>query len=280
MIEINKLDFTYKRNSNLFKELDLKIEYGKIHGLLGKNGAGKTTLLKLIAGLQYPKKGNISIDNISSVGRSPEYLSKYFFVAEEFNLPSIKIDTYTNIYAPFYKAFDYKAFGNYLSEFNIPKENKLNKMSYGQKKKFLLSFGLATNSKILFMDEPTNGLDIPSKSIFRKLIAQNITEDRAFIISTHQIKDIEGMIDTVIILENGKVMFNQEMTNISKKLVFKTIEGDTEADEEILYSEESIMNKKAILKNANKEDSLIDIELLFNAIISEDEQLTQHFNTK
>ena len=279
MIKINKLDFTYKRNSNLFKELDLEIEYGKIHGLLGKNGAGKTTLLKLIAGLQYPKKGDISIDNLGSVGRKPEYLSKYFFVAEEFNLPSININTYTSIYAPFYKAFDHKAFDNYLNEFNIPKENKLSRMSYGQKKKFLLSFGLATNSKILFMDEPTNGLDIPSKSIFRKLIAQNISEDRAFIISTHQIKDIEGMIDTVIILENGKVMFNQEIADISGKLIFKTIENKEEYGDELIYCEESIINKKAILKNTKQEDSLIDIELLFNAIIAEDEKLTQHFKT-
>ena len=279
MIEIKELDFSYKRQQLLFNKLDLSIEYGQIHGLLGKNGAGKTTLLKLIAGLQYPKGGSIEIDKISSKNRKPEYLSKYFFVAEEFNLPSIKINSYLNIYAPFYKDFDLEAFNNYLKEFNIPKNNKLNKMSYGQKKKFLLSFGLATNSKILFMDEPTNGLDIPSKSIFRKLIAQNISEERAFIISTHQIKDIEGMIDTVIILENGKVMFNQNMENISKQLVFKTLESD-QTNDRILYSEDNIINKKAILNNLGTDDSPIDIELLFNAVISDKQKITNLFKTK
>jgi len=277
MIEIKNLSFAYKKNFKLFDTLNLSIEKGKIHGLLGKNGAGKTTLLKLIAGLQYPLEGNITIESLSSKGRSPQYLSNYFYVAEEFNLPSIKINTYLNIYAPFYKAFDKNAFSNYLEEFNIPINNQLNKMSYGQKKKFLLAFGLATNSKILFMDEPTNGLDIPSKSTFRKLIARNITEDRAFIISTHQIKDIEGMIDTVIVLENGKVMFKQDMTEISDQLIFKTINSE-DIPSNILYSEDNIMNKKAILPNINKEDSPIDVELLFNAIISENQNLTQHFN--
>ena len=278
MITIKNLSFAYKR-SNLFNQLDLEIEYGKIHGLLGKNGAGKTTLIKLIAGLQYPKEGSISIDKDSSIGRNPNYLSKYFFVTEEFSLPSVNIKTYINIYAPFYKNFDKNALNNYLDEFKIPKENKLNKMSYGQKKKFLLSFGLATNSKILFMDEPTNGLDIPSKSIFRKLIAQNITEDRAFIISTHQIKDIEGLIDTVVILEDGKIMFNQEMMEINKKIVFKTLDIESKI-EHVLYSEENIMNKKVIAKNKNNDDSPIDIELLFNAVISENQNITQQFQTK
>ncbi len=277
MIQINELTFAYKKHQDLFKELDLMLDYGKIHGLLGKNGAGKTTLLKLIAGLQYPQEGKISIDNISSVGRKPEYLSKYFFVAEEFNLPSIKIGTYVNIYAPFYKKFDHEAFGRYLDEFKIPKDNQLNKMSYGQKKKFLLSFGLATNSKILFMDEPTNGLDIPSKSIFRKLIAENITDDRTFIISTHQIRDIEGMIDTVVILEDGKVMFNYEMQQISEHLTFKTLDSNSE-DANVLFEQDNVINKKVIAVNLSKEESLIDVELLFNAVISDNQKITKQFN--
>ena len=277
MIEIKDLTFSYKRNSILFKSLNLSVGAGQIHGLLGKNGAGKTTLLKLIAGLQYPQEGEITINGYLSKGRAPEYLSNYFYIAEEFNLPSVKIKSYLNIYAPFYKDFDKEAFFNYLDEFKIPKENKLSKMSYGQKKKFLLSFGLATNCKILFMDEPTNGLDIPSKSTFRKLIANNITEDRAFIISTHQIKDIEGMIDTVIIIEDGQIMFKQNVQDISEKLSFKTL-STSEVSDGILFSEDHVINKRVISVNNNKEDTLIDIELLFNAVVSDSQKLTQQFN--
>jgi len=276
MIEIKDLTFSYKRDQKLFNALRLSILPGGIYGLLGKNGAGKSTLLKLIAGLQYPKEGEISIKGISSLGRTPEYLKQYFYIAEEFNLPAIKIDSYLNIYAPFYKDFDKKAFQTYLDEFKIPRENRLNKMSYGQKKKFLLSFGLACNSEILFMDEPTNGLDIPSKSTFRKLIANNITDNRIFIISTHQIKDIEGMIDTVIILDEGQIMFNQNIERISRKLVFKTLSEQTNT-EDIIFSEDHIIHKRAILTNKTQEDSPIDIELLFNAVISDNQKLTQQF---
>lgn len=276
MIEIKNLTFAYKRKHELFNQLDLNIEYGKIHGLLGKNGAGKTTLLKLIAGLQYPQTGSIKIDQIASCGRIPEYLSQYFYVAEEFNLPSVSLKSYVNLYAPFYKNFDRVALQTYLEEFNIPTNQGLNKMSYGQKKKFLLSFGLASNSKILFMDEPTNGLDIPSKSTFRKLIASNINEERAFIISTHQIKDIESMIDTVIIIEDGKIMFNQDMESISKKLVFNTSNIDI-IQENTIFSQDLIMTKKIISKNIENEHSNIDVELLFNAVITDSSSINNQF---
>jgi ABC-2 type transport system ATP-binding protein len=277
MIQINQMQFSYKKDASLFEDLDVKMQAGKIHGLLGKNGAGKTTLLKLIAGLQYPQLGTISIDNENAKGRNPSYLSKYFFVAEEFEMPNILLSTYVDLYAPFYKDFDKKQLDIYLEEFAIPKENKLNKMSYGQKKKFLISFGLATNTKVLIMDEPTNGLDIPSKSIFRKMIAQQINEDRLFIISTHQIKDIEGMIDTVIVLENGKVLFNEEMLNISKQLVFKDAETAI-GNENILFSQDVLGGKRLICKNTEAEDSRIDVELLFNAIVSDNETIINVFN--
>lgn len=276
MIEISNLNFSYKKTRPLFDDLNLKVESGKIHGLLGKNGAGKTSLLKLMAGLQYPISGDIRISNEISFGRKTSYLEQYYYVAEEFNLPSICIDSYIKIYAPFYKNFDIDIFDNCMLEFKMPKRQKLNKMSYGQKKKFLLSFGIACNSKILFMDEPTNGLDIPSKSTFRQLIVEHISEDRAFIISTHQIKDIESMIDTVIILENGKVLFNEEMYHISKKLCFETRNAD-ELDKNVLFSQNQIMNHKVIALNKDDKDSIVDVELLFNAVIEQKPELLQEF---
>ena len=274
MIQINQMQFSYKKNAPLFENLDVTMQAGKIHGLLGKNGAGKTTLLKLIAGLQYPELGTIAIDGEDAKGRSPHYLSNYFFVAEEFEMPNILLSTYVNLYAPFYKDFDKEQLNSYLEAFDIPKENRLSKMSYGQKKKFLISFGLATNSKVLIMDEPTNGLDIPSKSIFRKMIAQQITDERLFIISTHQIKDIEGMIDTVIVLEDGKILFNEEMNTISNKLLFKDA---VDSPENVLFSQDVLGGKRLICENTDEEDSRIDVELLFNAIVSDNQMITDVF---
>ena len=206
MIQINNLEFSYKKNKILFDKLNLEMQAGKIYGLLGKNGAGKTTLLKQIAGLLYPGAGDILINNINSGKRAAEYLSNYYFIPEEFDIPSLTISQYLKIYSPFYPKFNKIQFWDYLKQFDFEEINKLNKLSYGQKKKFILSFGLATNTAILITDEPTNGLDIPSKSKFRKIIAGAVSEERLFIISTHQVRDIEGLIDSVVILENGKII--------------------------------------------------------------------------
>jgi len=279
MIEIKQVQFSYKKGSSLFEDLDLSMQAGKIHGLLGKNGAGKTTLLKLIAGLRYPQVGSISINKESAKGRHPNYLEKYFFVAEEFDMPNILVNTYVDLYAPFYKNFNREQLDSYLEAFSIPIENRLSKMSYGQKKKFLISFGLATNSKILIMDEPTNGLDIPSKSIFRKMIVDQISDERLFIISTHQIKDIEGMIDAVIVLEDGKALFNEEIETIANKLVFREA-SDCLEGQNILFEQDILGGKKLICENNDNEDSRIDIELLFNAIISDNQQVVSIFKDK
>jgi ABC-2 type transport system ATP-binding protein len=151
-------------------------------------------------------------------------------------------------------------------------------MSYGQKKKLLLSFGIATNTEVLLMDEPTNGLDIPSKSTFRKLIAKYMNENRIFIISTHQVKDIEGMIDNIVIINEGKIIFNQNIENISKKLAFKQVNNID--NEDILYSQKQGGGYNIISTN-NKEffESKIDTELLFNAVIENNTKIINLFKS-
>jgi len=121
----------------------------------------------------------------------------------------VTADVYVDLYAPFYKKFDQNAYTTAINEFALPTDKKLTTLSYGQKKKFLVVFALATNCKLLLLDEPTNGLDIPSKSQFRKLLASMLTENKTFIIATHQVRDLETLIDTVVILDNGKIIFNQ-----------------------------------------------------------------------
>ncbi len=267
MIRIENLSFGYKKNNTLFSDLQLDLEKGKVYGLLGKNGSGKTTLLKQTAGILFPDKGHITINGIESRKRGVESLESYYFLPEEFNMPSLSIKNYVKINAPFYKFFDLKKFNNYIAEFQLPLFNKLDKMSYGQKKKMLISFGLASETPILFADEPTNGLDIPSKSIFRRLMAQSINEERLFIISTHQIKDIEGIIDAVLILNEGRIIFNQSFDKVSEILSFKTVENID--DDNILFSQKQLNTYNVIAKNQDKENTHINLELLFNALISE-----------
>ncbi len=265
MIQFNKASFSYRKNHTLFSDFSLSIDKGGITGLLGKNGAGKTTLLKLIAGMLHPTGGDCIMSGFSSGQRHPEMLQKMFFIPEEFELPNIRISQYVALYAPFYPNFDPEWFKDQLSMFDLDSSAKLYSLSFGQRKKFMLIFGIATNTELLLLDEPTNGLDIPSKSLFRKMILSSMKEDRSFIISTHQVKDVANLIDTLVVLDEGQIVFQKSMMEIFKHLRFSV---ETDIPEEAIYYEKGIGGYTVIQENKTGLDSSIDLELLFNTIIS------------
>jgi ABC-2 type transport system ATP-binding protein len=273
MINISNLSFGYKKKQPLFQELNLELKSGSIYGLFGMNGAGKTTLLKHIAGLLFAKEGNCEIFGKDVRKRLPEILANIYVIPEEFVLPQVKISTFVDLHAPFYPRFDQGLLNRYLDEFEISNGKKLTAYSYGQKKKFLIAFGLATQTSVLLMDEPTNGLDIPSKSQFRRTLASATTEDQCIVISTHQVRDLASIIDHVIILDNGKIIFHHNITRISEKLAFVKVK-DEAAEKEVLYSEEVLGGKSAI-KTSSGHDTAIDLELLFNGVIKNQQVINQ-----
>lgn len=275
MIKINNLNFGYSKHQLLFKNLSMQLHAGHIYGLLGKNGAGKSTLLKNIAGLVYAESGELSVIDFNPAKREPSLLSQICFIPEEFYLPNIKIDSYVKANAAFYPEFDHTYFADLLAEFDIPVKQKLINMSYGQKKKFIIAFGLATQAKVIIMDEPTNGLDIPSKAQFRKIMASALTDDRCIIISTHQVRDLDNLIDTVIMLDENSVALKASIEEITNKLCFKRVK---EIDDTVIYAEPSMAGYHAVLPNYHQEDTKLDIELLFNAVLAEKNKLKPIFN--
>lgn len=272
MIEIKDLNFYYNENKPLFEKLDLKLQPGNIYGLLGKNGVGKTTLLKLIAGLLFPKKGTCKVFGKEAEARSPTMLSDIFFIAEDFHLPEISIAMYVKIYAPFYPKFDPALFKQNIEKFELTFAQNLAHISYGQKKKFLLAFGVATNARLLLLDEPTNGLDIPSKSQFRQLLASAITDDRIFVIATHQVRDMENLIDPIIIVDQGEIIFNSNLARVAQNFLFTTTSDEAEI-KSALYAEKTLNGYAVILPNVTAEESLINLEFLFNAVIFSPEKI-------
>lgn len=266
MINISNLNFAYKK-ANLFNKLSLEMKPGNIYGLLGKNGAGKTSLLKIISGLLFPVEGTVNAAGFIPQHRKPEFLQDIFFLPEEYYLPGQKAEEYRKTYAPFYPAFDKVKFNELLAEFKLPKDQKLNSFSYGQKKKFLISFGIACNSRIFLLDEPTNGLDIPSKTQFRKIIASAGTQDRIIIISTHQVRDMENLIDPIIIIDEGRVIFNESMENITDKLTVKKVNNEPEKHK-ALYFEQEIDGYRIVVENRDQDQTDIDFETLFNTVIT------------
>jgi ABC-2 type transport system ATP-binding protein len=276
MIELHHIHFRYTRKKKIFDGLNLTLAPGHIYGLLGKNGAGKSTLLKMMAGLLFPQKGEGLAFNHPMKDRAPSFLENMFLIPEEFDLPSVSLEKFTRYNSAFYPKFNKDQLGTYLREFEIPAESKLSSMSYGQKKKFLLAFGLASNTRLLIMDEPTNGLDIPSKSQFRKIIASAMTEEKIFVISTHQVRDLENLIEAVVILEQGQIIFNQNIQTISDKLFFDDDLRHASPDQ-VLYSGEA-GNNTGIRINTSGADSRVDLEILFNAVMINSHGINQYFN--
>lgn len=275
MILIHDLSFGYKKNKPIFENLNLALEAGSIYGLLGKNGAGKSTLLYNMMGLVFPDSGRIDILGYEPKSRKPSFLSEVFFVPDEFALPAITVQKYLQLYTPFYPNFSDNDFYRYLKEFEISELGKLNGMSHGEEKKMLIAFGLATNSRIILMDEPTNGLDIPAKSKFRKLVASYISDEKLVIISTHQVRDLDNLIDQVIILKDSEVILKSSIEEISRKLSFGVFDNKSS---DVLFGEETIGGKLGVMKNETDDESKVNIEHLFGAVMNEPKVIKEIFS--
>lgn len=269
MIQISNLNYGYFTTKKVLSNISLEIKEGHIYGLLGKNGVGKSTFLKLVCGILNPQmqtkgeKDIILVDGVSSYGRPAEMLKLIRFVGENEAVPELTIGEWAGIIAPFYEDFSFDILNKAMEAFEVPQGQKLTQMSHGQQKKSIISLALACNTKYLFMDEPTNGMDIPSKSTFRQIIAECMTEEKTIIISTHQVDDIEKILDAVIILDNTAVLLNDTIEEIGKQYAF----GKAEEGDEILYTEPSILGNISVIKNKTGIESPVDLKLLFTAIV-------------
>lgn len=267
MIEVNNISFRYPGTKhNVFSNFNMSLEANNIYGLLGKNGTGKSTLLYLISGLLRPANGEVKVDGRLATDRLPEMLKEMFIVPEEFNLPSVTLDTYVKINKPFYPNFSQEVLESCLKDFELPQTLKLNELSMGQKKKVYMSFALAAGTKYLFMDEPTNGLDIPSKTQFRRVIANNMSDERTLIISTHQVHDVETLLDHILILSESEMLLNSSVSNICEHFSFEYRQPQ-EMDDTVIYAEPTLQGNAVIAKRGeNDDETQMNLELLFNAV--------------
>lgn len=267
MIQVKNLNFQYTSKTKILKDINLTFLPANIYGLLGKNGVGKSTIIKNIAGMLFPSSGTCSVFNQTPKHRKISFLKDIFFVPEAYYLPNIAIKNLISIYSEFYPKFDTKQFFTYLKEFQIDIHRKTNDLSLGQKKKILIGFALSANTKVLIMDEPTNGLDIPSKITFRNMINSSFNEERIVIISSHQVRDLDELINHIIIMDNGRILLSKKKDHIAKNLLFshsatKCVHSD------ILYQEKVSNGYASIQQNKTNQMNYVDIELLFNGILS------------
>ena len=262
MIKIENLGFSYGDNVVL-KNITMTLEEGRIYGLLGENGVGKTTLLTLLCGLKQPKAGEITIDGHTPYKREPSFLSDQYYLSDEVSAINMRAEEYAKSYGKFWDKFDMGKFLEIMEIFEHDASQKMNRMSFGQLKKTYISFALACNCRYIFMDEPTNGLDIPSKAQFRKAVTKYTSEDSTLLISTHQVRDLENIIDPIIILDRQDVLLNASIREIAEKLTF---DYSNERNPNALYSEMTPGGCVQVYPNTGSEESKVNIEALFNTV--------------
>lgn len=278
MIEINNITYSYgKGRDAVYNDFNLSFREGGIYGLLGKNGTGKTTLLYLISGLLRPQKGEILFQGINTAKRDVETLQQLFIIPEEFTMPDIPLKTYVTVNSVFYPRFSMKTLLKALQDFELDDNIHLKELSMGQKKKAFMSFALAANTPLLLMDEPSNGLDIPSKSQFRKVIASNMSDEKLILISTHQVRDVDTLLDHVTIIDGNDILLNNSVTDITTKLAFDEVNAG-EQPEGTLFSQPSYRGYSIVRPNNNDEETQLNLELLFNATLAKRNDIKRLFN--
>ena len=277
MLTIKNCSFSYSRKGEpTINDFSLQLKEGGVYGLLGSNGAGKSTLLQLITGLLTPSSGEITFDGVSTRLRRPSTLENMFIVPEEIGLPALKLDKFAELNGVFYPNFSKKDMYRHLDTFGLDRNVRLDKLSMGQKKKVALAFAMACNTKLLLMDEPTNGLDIPAKSAFRKFIIESMSDDRIFVISTHQVRDVSQILDHILIMDNRKVLLDRTVAEIQSRMKFMDT-VNPELIEKAMYAVKGLGGASVILPNNDDDDSELNLELLFDFAISNPEKLNSIF---
>jgi ABC-2 type transport system ATP-binding protein len=279
MINFKNFSFYYTRNKPIYTDLNLCLEPGTIYGLLGRNGAGKSTLLNNICGLSSPKNGSVTVYDKTPSERSPYFLNDIYIIPDEVYIPAIQLKKFIQIYAPFYPNFSLSDFEKYLDLLNVPESKNLKELSFGQQKKFIVAFALACNTSTLIMDEPTNGLDIPSKGLFRKLIASLNSKDKTLIISTHQVRDLDDLIHHILIVKNGQFVLNNTIREISKRIIFKFYQ-EKPAHKNVLEIETVPGGFLVMHENEQEPETKVNIEQLFNACITRPTDIERILNTQ
>lgn len=257
MIKLTNLTAGYAKRHPVVQQANTTLYAGRIYGLLGANGSGKTTLLKTLTGCIMPLDGKVNVMGENPADRTRTLLGKIVYMPDEITLPAMSVECFESTYSPCWSKFSHEKFLNFLNLFEVESKAKLNHLSLGNRKKFYLAFALACNAQLLILDEPTNGLDIVGKKVFRQLLASEINDERTIIVSSHLVNDLENLISDVIILRNNHIAINSSIDTIAEQLTFGNVTNITKP----IYKD----GLRAIGRSEG-EYSAVDLELLYLAL--------------
>ncbi len=276
MITIRSLDFSYRKNQ-IINGLDWSLMDGQICGLLGKNGAGKTTLLHTIAGLLEPDAGSIEVNGFRPFSKRVDFKRKIFLVPESFYLPNLSIDRLVHLYSSIYPSFDPELFEQLLIDFELQDRPHWKKLSFGQRKKLLLALGISTQTPVLLLDEPTNGLDIPSKLQLNSALSRKLDKDKIIIISTHHVRDVEALFDTIAILDRGRIQLQCSIKELAQIFCYDVTD---QQPSEPIFAEHTLAGYQVLSQNRGNRESQLDLEFLYKAYHDNSEKIIEKVVTK
>ena len=217
MIQIEGLHYGYGRAA-LYADFSAQIGQPGIYGVFGRNGSGKSTLLRLLCGLLTPWQGRVRVLGFEPRQRAAEFLASVYIVPEEFHLPNLTAAQLARTHGSFYPRFSHALFSDYLQVLEVPVDSRFETMSLGQKKKAAIVFALATQTPLLLMDEPTNGLDIVGRGQFRELMRRPEQAQRVVMISTHQAHDLESILSHIWFIDQGRLALAARMDELADRL--------------------------------------------------------------
>lgn len=214
MIEIKNVIKKYGKISAL-DDVSFNIEEGKITCILGVNGVGKSTILKSIAGLVKLNSGTILIDGEKI---NPKIYNKVAFVPDvDIHFPHLSIKESFAFMKEFYENWDEEKAYKMLKMFNLSDDKMICELSKGGRARVKIIIGFAQNAKYILLDEPFSGIDIFKREEFIKAMVEYVSKDQSIIITTHEIDEIENIVDEVIILDEGKVIFKSDARELRQR---------------------------------------------------------------
>ena len=248
-ISINNLSKVYKNGFNALKSVNLKIKKGEIFAMLGPNGAGKTTLISIICGIVKPSSGKVTVDNFDIIDDYRETRSRIGLVPQELTLEQFET-VFNNVsYSRglYGKKPDPQHIEKILKQLSLwdKKDQRLRQLSGGMKRRVLIAKALSHEPSILFLDEPTAGVDVELRQDMWKIVEELRATGVTIILTTHYIEEAEAIADRVGVINQGEIIVVEDTKELLKKMGHKKLTVDLQ--EEISKIPDSLDKYKLVL---------------------------------
>jgi len=252
-ISINNLSKVYKNGFNALKSVNLNIKKGEIFAMLGPNGAGKTTLISIICGIVKPSSGKVTVDNFDIIDDYRETRSRIGLVPQELTLEQFET-VFNNVsYSRglYGKKPDPQHIEKILKQLSLwdKKDQRLRQLSGGMKRRVLIAKALSHEPSILFLDEPTAGVDVELRQDMWKIVEELRATGVTIILTTHYIEEAEAIADRVGVINQGEIIVVEETKELLKKMGHKKLTVDLQ--EEISKIPASLDKYKLVLGKNN-----------------------------